>query len=78
MVVRIGWFLTGLVTVAWAARTVAYSRETADLGFIFITFCAALAVIVVWIGILIASSITAGCRLRREMRNEQPTRRVDV
>ena len=44
---RAGWLLTGLVAVGWLLQVIAYS-ETGDLGFMFITFCAALVIIAIW------------------------------
>jgi hypothetical protein len=69
--VRLGWLLTGLVAVAWLVRVITWEPAIfGEFEFVFITFLAALAIILIWLVVLIASSIAAGARLRREMREE--------
>lgn len=76
--IRAGWFLTGLVALAWLVNVVAYEPFLyPELEWIFITFMAALVVIAIWIVIGIVSGIEASARIRCEMRSEQPPDRVD-
>ena len=68
---RAGFFLTGLVAFAWFFRLITYEpRLFGELEFIYITFLAAVAVIVIWVSIAIASAIETSRRLREEMRKE--------
>ena len=71
LLMQIGWFLTGLIAVAWIARVIAADDALfGDVEVVLATFFAAVAVIAIWSVILVKSAIDASRQLRREMREE--------